>query len=173
MQQKVETSLLFFSIILIAMFWAMIQEKKPGLIVLVGLFAGFIFGIKYPSIILVLALISSLWYINLGVWGLVGISMAISYFILVSGIDEFSGLSFYHKESKILNYSLLIGGLSILIILYFKYKTVLINSIKTSFVIGFIACLTFIPWAIKHYNETNSFAVNALLYGKSQSPNEQ
>jgi len=173
MQQKVETSLLFFSIILIALSWEMIEEKKPFLIVLVGLIAGFLFGIKYPSIILVLALISGLWYINLGVWGLVGISMAISYFILVSGIDEFSGLSFYHNVSEKLNYALLFGGLSILGILYFKQKTALINSIKTSFIIGIIAGLTFIPWAIKHYNETNSLSVNALLYGKSQSPNEQ
>lgn len=173
MQQKVETSLLFFSIILIALFWEMIQEKKLSLIILVGIFAGFLFGIKYPSIILVLALISGFWYINLGVWGLVGISMAICYFILVSGIDEFSGLSFYHNESKKLNYSILFGGLFIFGILYFKQKTALILSFKTSIVIGIIAGLTFIPWAIKHYHETNSLSVNSLLYGKSQSPNEQ
>ena len=173
MQQKVETSLLFFSIILIALFWELIQEKKLSLVLLIGLLAGFLFGIKYPSIILVFALISALWYLKLGVLGVVGIGMWIAYFIIASKLDEFSGLSFYHNESLILNRSLLLGGLFIFIILLIQKKDALLSTIKTSVLIGIVAGLSFIPWGIKHWQETKNMSINSLLYGKSQSPNEQ
>jgi hypothetical protein len=173
MQQKVESSLLFFSLVLIILFLELMEKKDRSSLLVVGVIAGFLFAIKYPSIVLVLALFSGLWYSRLGLWGLLSITSLTIYFVLVSGIDEFSGLSFYHIESSWLKNTLLICGFSFLAIAYLKLSSTFLDLLKKTMLIGIISFITFIPWGIKHYQEGKSMTVKILLYGKSLSPNER
>jgi hypothetical protein len=170
MQQKVESSLLFFSIILIMLFLEFLKSEKLGILILAGIVTGFLFGIKYPSIILIIGLLSGLWYLKLGAIGILAYAVSVLFLLLRLKLDDFSGLAYFHQDSFATKGALFLSGLALVVYLYLKKRAVFIKTLKSSLILTLISIFTFLPWAIKNYKESNNFSINSLLYGKTKSP---
>jgi hypothetical protein len=144
--------------------------KRNHLLVVVGLLAGFAFGIKLTALFFFLPLHCTIWYIKGG-----KLTFLASFFLCLGTVfllrlDAQPGLRQFHQFVPIIQWSLLSIGMIITTYLFFKRKDKLLKLLTYSMVISAFFVLPVLPWLGKNYAETGKISVNTLLNGKKESP---
>jgi len=140
------------------------------LLIIMGLLAGFGFGIKLTLLFFVFALVTAIWYAK------GGIIAFLSAFFLALGLtflfqlDAQPQLRQFHESVSVLQWVLLIIGLGLLAYLFVKQKQIILPVLKSSVILGGFFLLPIIPWLGKNYIETQKLSVDALLNGKKSTP---
>ena len=151
-------------------------EKNPPvfiqnrLLIIMGLLAGFGFGIKLTFVFFFFALVTAIWYAE------GGLLTFLSAFFLTLGttflleLDAHPLLRSFHKSVDVLQWILLGIGLVMAVFLFFKEKAIMIKLIRSSLILSICFLLPILPWFGKNYAETESFTVEDLLNGKEAAP---
>ena len=138
--------------------------------ILLGIFAAFAFGIKYTALFFILAILVTIVFIYAQSFSLtISTLFAAIAILFISRAYQFSGIVFRDaKEPKLLIVIALI--LSIASFIFYVIKHKLKNSLVIFYIIVFLSSLflTFTPWLIKNYSETNKFTISSLLNGDSK-----
>ncbi len=140
------------------------------LIALIGVFAGFAFGIKLTALFLFFALITTIWYAKGGLGAFLGSFFLVMAVIFLLQLDEQSHLRAFHQNVALLQWTLLLMGLGILAYMALKRKKLFIRLIQISTILGLFFLLPVLPWLGKNFVETQTISVEALLNGKQATP---
>ena len=144
--------------------------KQNRLLVVIGLLAGFAFGIKLTILFFFFALHCTVWFVKGG-----KLTFLASFFLCFAAIfilklDVQPGLRQFHQFVPFLQWSLLSIGLGMIAYLFIKRREKLMKVITYSAIIGAFFVLPVLPWLGKNYAETGKLSVNALLNGKKDTP---
>ena len=144
--------------------------KKNSLLVLIGLLSGFAFGIKLTILFFFLALLSSIWFFKGG-----KITFITSFFLcfactFILRLDAQSGLRQFHDGVDVLQWILLLIGISGIGYLFVKQKKKLISLLTYSLIVGSFFVLPILPWMAKNLSEADQISITSLLNGKKASP---
>ncbi|MGK0363799.1 MAG: hypothetical protein ACI85O_000852, partial [Saprospiraceae bacterium] len=140
------------------------------LLVLMGLLAGFGFGIKLTFIFFFFALVTAVWFAE------GGLLTFLSAFFLTLGttfllkLDAHPLLRSFHKSVDILQWILLVIGLVMAVFLFIKEKEIMIKLLRSSVILSLFFLLPIVPWFGKNYAEAGTLSVEALLNGKQATP---
>lgn len=168
MQQKVEGAYLFFTLILIIQVLQLLKTPQhKWLIFQIGLTAGFLFGIKPTSILLIIPLVIGLWYITTGYWGLIAATCGAMVILMNANLDFFSGLSMFNSPSQSYIWILAATLLISLIILFVQNKNSMWLAIKTTAIITTALILAFSPWAYKNIQEIEQISITGIIQGRT------
>jgi hypothetical protein len=168
MQQKVEGAYLFFTLILIIQVLQLLKTPQhKWLIFQIGLTAGFLFGIKPTSILLIIPLVIGLWYITTGYWGLIAATCGAMVILMNANLDFFSGLSMFNSPSQTYIWILAATLLISLIILFVQNKNSMWLAIKTTAIITTALILAFSPWAFKNIQEIEQISITGIIQGRT------
>lgn len=145
--------------------------KQNGILVLIGLLAGFAFGIKLTVLFFFLALHCMIWFFKGN-----KLTFLASFFLCFAAIfilqlDAQAGLRQLHHNINVLQWSLLAIGMGLMVYLFIKQKKKVIELATYSLIIGGFFVLPILPWLGKNYSETERLSVTTLLNGKKASPN--
>lgn len=170
LQQKVEGGILFFSIVGVHSLWV-ILEDRPDIkkyLFWLGILSGYLFGIKYSSIILIWSFgVVIAWYFG-NFWTLIAAMGFIMSGMLFLNLDAYAGLNLEHLNRSRTAFWL-IGIASASLIMALTDSLVQWKKIMVGFLLmagGGVWSVA--PWLIKHYWETQSFQVTDLLNGANQ-----
>ncbi|MDF1695715.1 MAG: hypothetical protein P1U56_07795 [Saprospiraceae bacterium] len=199
MDMKIDMGLMFISVVILLLFYnwakpkkrekdikisgfglskarAFFKQRTPvllkqnGLLIVMGLLAGFAFGIKLSSLFIFLSLIGAIWFFKGG-----KISFMASFFLILGAVfllqlDAQPELRQFHENVATIQWSLLFTGIALLVYLFLKQKQKLIDLITSSLIIGSFFILPILPWMTKNLVETGNVSVTSLLNGKKASP---
>ena len=147
------------------------SKKEWRLMVLLGLISGFALGIKLTHVYLLFGIVAFIWYRHAGIKGFMAMLSIILFVILLSKIDDLSGLSKYHLGAGIFKWFLLLLGLAITILIFRENKTTLVSAIKSSAVITVFSLLCFGPWMVKNViNQKGQISMESILIGSNPGP---
>ncbi|MGA1544308.1 MAG: hypothetical protein ACO388_05760, partial [Saprospiraceae bacterium] len=170
LQQKVEGGILFFSIIGMHTLWVILEDRPnfKKYLLWLGIICGYLFGIKYSTLILIWSFcIVIAWYFG-NFWTLLAAVGFIMAGIIFLNLDAFANIHLEHLNRDRSVYWLI--GISIACLMIALWDP-LIQWKKM--ILGFLllmggGILTFAPWLIKHYKETSSIQITDILNGASQ-----
>ena len=170
LQQKVEGGILFFSIIGIHTLWVVLEDR-PSIekySLWLGVICGYLFGIKYSTLILIWSFIVVIaWYFG-NFWTLLASVGFIMAGVIFLNLDAFSNINLEHLNRDRSIYWLIgISSASLVAAIFdplIQWKKMIVSLIL---LVGG-SLLTFAPWMIKHYLETSSYEVSDLLNGQRQ-----
>lgn len=170
MQQKVEGAFLFFTLILlIQVFQFLKNPQHKGLIFQIGLTAGFLFGIKPTSILLIIPIVIGIWFLTTRYWGLIAATCGSLLVLMNANLDFFSGLSMLNNPSQTYLW-ILSGGLFVsLTILFIQNKQSMWRTIKTTAIIAAALLLAFAPWAYKNSLEIDQLSFTGIVQGRTST----
>jgi len=140
------------------------------LLILIGLLAGFGFGIKLTFIFFFFALVSALWYAEGGL-----LTFLTAFFLTIGTtflleLDAHPLLRSFHQSVDVVQWILLAIGLLMAAFLFLKEKATMIKLVRSSLILSICFLLPILPWFGKNYAETESFAIEDLLNGKEATP---
>lgn len=170
LQQKVEGGILLFSIIGVHTLLVVLEDRSDlkKYLLWLGILSGYLFGIKYSALILIWAFAGVIaWYFG-NFWTLVTAVGLILSGIIFLNLDAYADLNSEHLNRERSVYWLI--GISVVSgIIALKDPLVQWKKIMWSFLllIGGGA-LSFAPWLVKHYGETQSLQIPDLLNGSNQ-----
>jgi len=181
---KIDLSLVFIQIITLSVILCWIKTKKGTrsieffkdktndrkLLIVIGLLFGFALSIKVLSLFLVVALFSSFWWITEDLYGVIGTVLSAIGLIILLGLDELSGLSTYHLNSKYISIFSLLTGIGCLGFSFFKSRVLFLQILKSLTIVGFVSVLTFSPWVYKNYTFAKSGSLIQLILGEEPRP---
>lgn len=144
--------------------------KQNRLLVLMGLLAGFAFGIKLTILLFFLALHSAIWYNRGGTIAFFSSLFLSLGFIFLLQLDGRADLRQFHQNVPVLQWGLIILGLGLMGYMFIKKKDKLAELVTYSLVIGSFFVLPFLPWLGKNIIETKKVTQFSLLNGKKSSP---
>ena len=144
--------------------------KDNRLLVLMGLFSGFAFGIKLTAIITLFALLCAIWFNKGGKLGYLTAFLLVFAGIFILQLDAQPLLRQFHQGVNVLQWILLACGLSSLVYMYLKQKEKTVQLIRYSAILCLFFALPVLPWLGKNFIETQSISVNGLLNGKESTP---
>ncbi|MBD3363576.1 hypothetical protein GF362_07720 [Candidatus Dojkabacteria bacterium] len=150
----------------------LISKQAILLALLIGVLAGFAFGIKYTSFILLVAVFATVAFSFYRIWGLIIVGSIGIFFTFMFELFSYSGVEFSEKTilfTKII--SLALSVIALLVVIVKKFQTTKVKHLAITFFL--ITCGIFIsfgPWVVKNYIETKEISVEGLLYGESQRP---
>ncbi len=153
-----------------------IQAKSPqflqehGLMIWLGLFAGFAMGIKATSLLLLMGLLAALWLVKGNAWSSLGVILLCLFGVLLLRLDHQAGLRAWHTQLGVIQWPLAIAGIGLLIWQGLKDRQLLFANAKRSAVLLAFFLLMMSPWFIKNFAETKRLSSSALLEGKSAFP---
>jgi hypothetical protein len=166
LQQKVEGGILFFSLLILFVLVKDFGKWNRGTYFLLGLFMGFLFGIKFSAFIFIMGILLILAGAD---WNKYAVFPGLAIFLLVIiklNLDSFSGMNLYHAPTTLFLYLLItissVGA--ILIFMMDRPKSFLFFKKIMFLAIGFL--LTISPMLINNYLETGKFDRESLLNGK-------
>lgn len=136
---------------------------------LLGIFTSFSFGIKYTSVIFILATLVAIVFMYSKSYSLT-FSMFMSSFLalILTKVYTFSGILFSdQKEPKLLMVIAIVTVLSTLIFYFIKHKLKHLNLFVYASVFVVSLAITFSPWLIKNYTETHKIDSVSLLNGST------
>lgn len=170
LQQKVEGGILLFSIIGVHTLLS-ILEDRPNMkwyLIWLGLLCGYLFGIKYSTLILIWSFLGVIsWYFG-NFWTLISVVGFILAGVIFLNLDAYSGLDLEHLNRNRTVYWLL-GVASVSGIVAMTDSLVQWKKIIMSYLLLFVGgILPFTPWLVKHYGETESLQITDLLNGANQ-----
>ncbi len=189
-EQKVDLGLLFtvLSIVLILFHWIKYTKESISTdenaftkfniksllnpyLVLMGLLTGFAFGIKLTTLFTYFCIICIMWFVEFGFIGFAGAAMLCCFAILLVRLDDMSGMRAYHLSSNILQWVLLLIGLSSFAFLLFKSKKSFLRATTFSVIYTLFFGLMAAPWITKNYIDSNmKLSFRYLLNGKTNEP---
>ncbi len=140
------------------------------IVVLMGLFAGFAFGIKMTTLLIFFALMTALWYAEGGIWTFCSAVFLVAGTMFLLRLDEQALLRQYHQNVSILQWILLVIGLGLGLYIGLNRRQAMLQLIKKSSIISIFFMLPVLPWLGKNWLETKSFSTEALLNGKKAFP---
>lgn len=145
------------------------RKEQIKYIAIAGALAGFCFGIKITSLLLVCALATIILYKIIGKKGAIaGLIFSIGALILTKSISITNDFQLGDTTYKIIGLSLLVIGLIMITARFIKEKNLKPLMLPVIF-IG-LSILAFSPWMIKNYSETLSISTNGLLFGHHSQP---
>lgn len=170
LQQKVEGGFLFFSIIGMHTLWVILEDRPnfKRYLLWLGIICGYLFGIKYSSMILIWSFcVVIAWYFG-NFWTLLAAVGFITEGIIFLNLDAFANIHLEHLNRDRSVYWLI--GISFACLMIALWDP-LIQWKKM--ILGFLllmggGILTFSPWLIKHYRETTSIQITDILNGATQ-----
>jgi hypothetical protein len=166
----VEGGILLFSIIGVHTLLVVLEDRSDlkKYLLWLGILSGYLFGIKYSALILIWAFAGVIaWYFG-NFWTLVTAVGLILSGIIFLNLDAYADLNSEHLNRERSVYWLI--GISVVSgIIALKDPLVQWKKIMWSFLllIGGGA-LSFAPWLVKHYGETQSLQIPDLLNGSNQ-----
>lgn len=172
--QKTDLGFLFFGLTAVSLILDFINFKnKIKFLLFAGLISGFLFGIKYTALFIIIGLASVIFYSSLGLVGGI-ITLCLSLIFLFSfPILEIRALEFsqYFKTSIIATSILSLIISSVFLIKKKIGKELIFELLKNLSVFGFAIVIAFSPWIFYNYSTSKSTSINGILYGKSNVPN--
>lgn len=169
---KVDLTLLFMSVSALLLFWYAVRKKSQSagaqlwLFALLGLFLGWLLGIKLTALFLVFALFAGLWYAHTGLTGLAVVGFLSLGISLLAGMDRIIGMAEAHQGRIYVMAVCFLLGLLAKGWLLWKEREQTLQLVRHSALIFAFAALTFAPWIVKNYVETGSLSPRELLMGK-------
>ncbi len=145
------------------------KKEKYTYLAIAGLMAGFAFGIKITSMILILTLLTLILYRELKKTGLfAGIISSVGLLIFTGNCYIKQDLPISDSALGIIGLTFLLTGFITIVIKIFKTKKI---KLLTGAII-FIACslLAFSPWMIKNFSENRSISIQGLTFGVHPQP---
>jgi len=161
---KTDMPLAFFSLLVVHSVIRWVQYKTNKNLMMIGLWCGIAFGIKYTSALLIATVFGFLAYTVLGVSGFIAIGFLFLATVSFRGIPILE--SFSSSINMVIEIGFLILGLLALIYGLMKQKVQLKN-LKPFFIVGLVCFMTFMPWMLKNAIETESFSIHNMLLGES------
>lgn len=169
LQQKIDGSVLFFSLLCLQLFLNHYGQWKKNEYLLMGIFLGFMFGIKFSSLIFILPLLAIIWSVDWNKYSLIPLIFGSLFLILEFEIDSFSGMRVYHSQIERNGYIFL--ALSLLgfvgIIILEKGSFLGFFRKNVPLLLGFL--LSIMPLGINNYLETRKFDRQSLLFGNKKT----
>ena len=170
LQQKVEGGILFFSILGVHTLMVILEDRSDirKYLLWLGIISGYLFGIKYSSLILIWSFgVIIAWYFG-NFWTLIATVCLIVSGIIFLDLDAYADLNWEHlNRNRTVYWLLVVASLSIIIAItdsLVQWKKIMVGYLLI--LIGGV--LPFAPWLVKHYGETESFKVSDLLNGANQ-----
>jgi len=174
---KIDLALLFFQIVIFTLFLQFLKstdKAKYSFLILAGLFSGFALGIKFTHLYLIATLVILYWVYKADILGLFSSILIAFGFLLILKVDDISGLRSSHLGVDFQQWILLVIGLLIMAILFFKRRKVAYDIIKFSLIFALLNVIPMTPWVVKNYSEMRqlspderALSPNAILMGKS------
>jgi hypothetical protein len=147
-----------------AVFW-----QYPHL-TLIGILAGFSFGIKFSALILLLALIPAIAYAKGGRLAFAAATAFVLAFILFARLDATAGLRSLHLWVVPIQWTLLLVGTGLSVYLFRKEKEKFLRVFRMSLICIVLSGLFLSPWILKNLIETRSLSVTSLTNGENAGP---
>ncbi|MBU1018833.1 MAG: glycosyltransferase family 39 protein [Patescibacteria group bacterium] len=145
------------------------KREKMSYITVAGLMAGFAFGIKLTSLMLILTGITMLLFAAYKWKGaLSGLFFGTGLLVLSGNINMGTDIDPTNPAFKIAGTGLLIFSIGIIALEIFKSKS--INGLKYTTTFALLAVLAFSPWLIKNFSESHSISSRGLLFGDHPQP---
>lgn len=144
--------------------------KKHELVILMGILSGFGLGMKFTMMFVLVSLLSAFWYAYNGKLAFMGafcLGMAI---ILILKIDDMSGARDYHLFADTLQWILLLIGVVLIGLTFFRNRSGFFQSIKISVLYTFLMVMMFSPWPIKNAIESDKIDSRTILFGAPTGP---
>ena len=144
--------------------------QEYSFLLLLGLLSGLALGIKLTALILIFSIVAILFYVKAGQIGLLTSVFLTFLVILLGNLDVESGLRAYHFGADKLRFVVLGVGLAGLVFMFYRNSKQSFHLIKICTVYTLFSILTYLPWPIKHYKETNVLSFQTIIQGKSIEP---
>lgn len=137
---------------------------------LAGWLSGFAFGIKYTGVMAIAGIIALIFYRKAGWLSALGTVFFILGFLFLSGINHFAIIDMDGStDFQIFLICLIIGSAFLVYSFYRKYGTFKWLLSHTA-IFGCCLMINFLPWAVKHISENDSFSLGHLVQGKPRVP---
>lgn len=144
--------------------------KQNGILVLIGLLAGFAFGIKLTFLFFFLALNCMIWFVKGSkLTFLASFTLCFAAIFLLQ-LDAQPNLRQFHQNVHVLQWTLLFIGICLMGYLVIKQRKKVLELMTYSLIIGSFFVLPILPWLGKNFSETGRVGISALLNGKKASP---
>lgn len=169
LQQKIDGSVLLFSLLSIQLFLNNYGQWKKIEYLWMGIFLGFMFGIKFSSLIFILPMMAIIWSVDWNKYSLIPFIFGSLFLILALELDSFSGMRVYHSQIERNGYiflALSILGFLSLIIFEKGSKWSFIRK-NVPLLLGFL--ISILPLGINNYLETGKFDRQSLLFGNKKN----
>jgi hypothetical protein len=140
------------------------------LMVWLGLLTGFAMGIKVTSLLLLLCVLTVIWYVKGNAISTLGVLFMCLFGILLFRLDEQSGMRDWHANVSYLQWLLAGCGLSLLGWEAIKKRKLFLDNIKRSLILIAFSLIAISPWFIKNISETKQLNIDALLNGQKAIP---
>lgn len=147
--------------------------KENHLLVIMGLLAGFAFGIKLTILFFLFAIGTAIWYSHGGVLAFSAAFFLSFGLVFILKLDAHPLLRDFHETVSILQWVLFAVGLGLTFYAFFRDQKNILKLLKSTAIIGAFFVLPILPWLIKNISETGQFTVEAVLNGKKATPNLQ
>lgn len=144
--------------------------RKHQLVILMGVLSGFGLGMKFTMLFVLISLVSVFWYAHSGKLAFIGVFCIGMASILILRIDDMSGARSYHLFADTLQWILLITGLVLTGITFFRNRKGMIESLKISVLYSVLVLLIFAPWPIKNIVESEKVNARTILFGAPTGP---
>jgi hypothetical protein len=135
-----------------------------------GLLTGFAMGIKVTSLLLLLCVLTVIWYVKGNAISTLGVLFMCLFGILLFRLDEQSGMRDWHANVSYLQWLLAGCGLSLLGWEAIKKRKLFLDNIKRSLILIAFSLIAISPWFIKNISETKQLNIDALLNGQKAIP---
>lgn len=137
---------------------------------LAGWLSGFAFGIKYTGVMAIAGIIALIVYRKAGWLSALGTTFLILGLLFLSGINHFAIIDMDGStDLQIFLICMFVGIASLVYGLRRNYGTFKWLLIHTT-IFGICLALNFLPWAVKHISEHDSFSIGHLVQGKPRVP---
>lgn len=146
-----------------------VLKEYPHL-TLIGMLAGFAFGIKFSALIILLALIPAIAYAKGNKLTFAAASLLILAFTLLARLDAQAALRPLHLWADGLQWLLLITAIGLSIYLWIKQRADMLKIIRMSLICMLLSGAILSPWLIKNVVETRSISISSLISGKNAAP---
>lgn len=141
------------------------------LVVLIGLLTGFAFGIKLTALFIFLGLMVVIWYHKGGIGAFLAAFFLVMGSIFLLQLDAKSQLRELHQNVFFLQWFLLLLGSAIIIYMSLNQKKLFLQLLRLSVILSVFFLIPILPWLGKNFSETQKISVEALLNGKTATPN--
>lgn len=146
-----------------------VLKEQPHL-TLIGILAGFAFGIKFSALIILLALIPAIAYAKGNKLTFTAATLLMLAFTLLARLDAQAALRPLHLWADGLQWLLLIAGTGISIYLWLKQRTGMLKIVRMCLICMVLSGVFLSPWLIKNVVETRSVNISSLISGKHAAP---
>lgn len=168
---KIDLGLLFMSLTTLLLFLSYVRnppelyKSRLLMLVLLGLFCGWLMGTKLTSLFLVFALIAGLWYSRAGLIGFAAVGFSAFGLSFVAGMDQVYEIDVAHLSRPIVLIVCLLVGILCFIVIFVRQRESFMALMRESAIIGFLLFFTFSPWMVKNYVETKKLDPRNILMG--------